>query len=118
VISIAAIHHLSSHERRCEALREMIRVTRPGGLILVFAWALEQPQTSSLYKHHLQYLDPDNKQDVLVPWKNKLDGVTHLRYYHLFREGELKSLADPEAVVIEKSGYDKDNWYVIYRKHS
>ena len=42
VMSIAVIHHLSSEVRRVQAVREMVRVVRGGGRILVYVWALEQ----------------------------------------------------------------------------
>lgn len=42
VISIAVIHHLSTEERRESALREMTRLLRPGGQLLVYVWAMEQ----------------------------------------------------------------------------
>lgn len=41
-ISIAVIHHLSTIERRRNAIREMIRILRPGGKALVYVWAKEQ----------------------------------------------------------------------------
>ena len=41
-ICIAVIHHLSTHERRCQALQELMRVLRPGGSVLVYVWAMEQ----------------------------------------------------------------------------
>ena len=41
-ICIAVIHHLSTHERRCQALQELMRVVRPGGSVLVYVWAMEQ----------------------------------------------------------------------------
>ena len=41
-ICIAVLHHLSTNERRLEGLRELIRIVRPGGLVLVYVWALEQ----------------------------------------------------------------------------
>ncbi len=73
VICIAALHHLASWERRLRAVCEMGRVLRPGGLALIFVWALEQSDdgsaSSSLYRHQLKYLQADNLQDVLVPWK-------------------------------------------------
>ncbi len=95
----------------------MSRVVEPSGLILVFAWALEQPTTSSLYRHPLKFIEKGNKQDVLVPWTNKADGSTHHRYYHLFKQGELEQLATPDSGLrIHESGYDKDNWYVVYQK--
>lgn len=94
----------------------MARVLRSSGTLLVFAWALEQPPTSSLHKHPLKYLEDGNVQDVLVPWVNKADGVVHHRYYHLFKEGELEELAAGTDLEIVESGYDKDNWYTIFRK--
>jgi ubiquinone/menaquinone biosynthesis C-methylase UbiE len=41
-ISIAVLHHLSSHQRRLAALTEMLRILRVGGKLLVYVWAQEQ----------------------------------------------------------------------------
>lgn len=41
-LCIAVLHHLSTPERRLAGLKELVRVTRPGGLVLVYVWALEQ----------------------------------------------------------------------------
>lgn len=41
-ICIAVLHHLSTSERRLEGLRELVRIVGPGGLVLVYVWALEQ----------------------------------------------------------------------------
>ncbi|KAJ1966344.1 tRNA methyltransferase, has a role in tRNA modification [Dipsacomyces acuminosporus] len=122
-ISIAVIHHFSSPERRLQAVKELLRIIRPGGTVLVFAWALEQ--------NGRRKFDPAT-QDVLVPWvvpKSRAqkkdaseqddaaeDKVFH-RYYHLFREGELPALFESlSTCAIVDQGYDKDNWYVIARK--
>ena len=48
-ISIAVIHHLSTEERRIQAIQELCRITRPGGSILVYVWALEQDSNKVLY---------------------------------------------------------------------
>ena len=96
-------------------MKQMARVTKPRGKILVFAWALEQPKDSALYKHPLEYID-GNEQDVLVPWFNRKDGQMHRRYYHLFRAGELEALATDLDLKVVTSGYDRDNWYAIYEK--
>lgn len=41
-ICIAVVHHYSTLERRSSAIKEIIRVLRPGGLALVHVWAKEQ----------------------------------------------------------------------------
>ncbi|KAJ8662860.1 hypothetical protein O0I10_001036 [Lichtheimia ornata] len=108
VVSIAVIHHFASPERRQEALKELLRITRPGGKILVFVWALEQTKFSK------RNFEP-GKQDVFVPWMLKSDpSKVYQRYYHLFQQGELDQLFKSISnVTIETSGYDRDNHYVI-----
>eukprot|EP00752_Nemacystus_decipiens_P003805 g3501.t1 len=58
-ISIAVLHHFSSEARRLRALSELRRLVRPGGRVLVYAWAIEQEQDSRR---------SFAAQDVLVPW--------------------------------------------------
>jgi ubiquinone/menaquinone biosynthesis C-methylase UbiE len=54
-INIAVLHHLSSNQRRLEALLEIIRITKKGGQILCCVWAFEK--------------DSDNLQDRFVKWE-------------------------------------------------
>ena len=42
VLSIAVIHHIATAERRVHALREMARVLRVGGKVMISVWAMEQ----------------------------------------------------------------------------
>ncbi len=45
-----------------------------------------------------------------------VDEEQHARYYHMFREGELEAtLLRIPGAVIESSGYDHQNWFVIAR---
>ncbi|KAG1057019.1 hypothetical protein G6F43_001120 [Rhizopus delemar] len=113
-ISIAVIHHFASPERRLQAVKDMAKIVRPGGKILVFVWALEQTKFSK------RNFEP-GQQDVFVPWmltKKKEDKeenpAVYNRYYHLFKKGELDALFEQiEDLIIENSGYDRDNHYVI-----
>ena len=41
-ISIAVIHHLSTMERRANAIKELLRIVKPRGYVLIYVWALEQ----------------------------------------------------------------------------
>ncbi|XP_017778617.1 PREDICTED: uncharacterized protein LOC108564174 [Nicrophorus vespilloides] len=56
VLSIAVVHHFSTTERRVCALRELARVLRIGGRLIISVWAMEQ--------NHRKF----ESQDVLVPW--------------------------------------------------
>lgn len=56
VLSIAVIHHFSTIERRVCALRELARVLRIGGRIIITVWAMERRHTK-VFKINLVNLD-------------------------------------------------------------
>ncbi|XP_012286796.1 alkylated DNA repair protein alkB homolog 8 [Orussus abietinus] len=142
-ISIAVIHHLSTHERRKQAISEITRVLRPKGKCLIYVWAMEQNRnsTKSTYlrfgtsktenkgeSQHKQIVDNglslpihENRtdfthHDMLVPWKLK-KGQNFLRYYHLFEEGELSQLcSEISSCQVNEVYYDQGNWCAILEK--
>ena len=104
-----------------------------GGRALIYVWALEQ-------KDSRRGWDEGHEQDVMVPWvlkqkKDKEKGrkkkdesqaheeeapkpdgdKTFLRYYHLYRKGELEGDIEQAGGVVLESGYEKDNWWAIAR---
>lgn len=42
VVSVGVIHHFCSHDRRVAAVRELSRILRPGGRLMLYVWAYEQ----------------------------------------------------------------------------
>ena len=58
-ISIAVIHHMSTQERRLAALKELVRVLRPGGRALVYVWAKEQKLDNKKSKYVKDSKHPD-----------------------------------------------------------
>ena len=111
-----------------------------GGQALIYVWALEQ-------KHSRRGWDEGDAQDVMVPWvmtkkinvenvKNKHNQkIQHNheedpdpepqnqskifnRYYHLYRQGELEEDIRRAGGVVEKSGYERDNWWAIASRRS
>lgn len=111
IICIAVIHHLSTRQRRRDALQELLTCLAPGGKALVYVWALEQQSSRRGWDEH-------SDQDTLVPWvMRKKGGVpdeTYQRYYHLFKEGELEEDVVAAGGEVCETGYEKDNWWVIF----
>ncbi|KAK1143826.1 tRNA methyltransferase, has a role in tRNA modification [Aspergillus melleus] len=120
-LSIAVIHHLSTPDRRIQAIREILRTLRPskpdapGGKALLYVWALEQ-------KTSRRGWDKGDQQDVMVPWVFKqkpsegdsgAQPQVYHRYYHLFEETELESDVKAAGGFVLESGYDRDNWWAI-----
>ncbi|KAJ3212927.1 Alkylated DNA repair protein alkB 8 [Entophlyctis luteolus] len=89
VLSIAVIHHFASFARRVAAVRELARVLRPGGKMLVFVWALEQEDRS---KRRFE------KQDVFVPWNLTKAPV---------KRGATKKVVDSNPTSQEGGGVDE-----------
>ena len=162
-ICIAVIHHLSTEQRRLDAIKELVRITRVGGLILVYVWALEQDMDETEAssdkeindesrlkldkevtnindnikngegnmqqedKQFIQVCEGRNtfqQQDLLVPWHLKnadkrssnSEQVFH-RFYHVFKQGELKELCCNIANIRVKDLYlDCGNWCIIMEK--
>ncbi|KAI1294020.1 S-adenosyl-L-methionine-dependent methyltransferase [Xylaria venustula] len=126
VLCIAVIHHMSTRERRVDALRKLLACARPdGGQVLVYVWALEQSSSRRGW-------DANSEQDQLVPWvmkanQGKKQGkdeesrgsgggeteTTYERFYHLYREGELEEDMRAAGGRVIESGYERDNWWVI-----
>lgn len=139
-ISIAVIHHLSTPVRRIEAVKAILeilkhpssQVSRVSGKALIYVWALEQ-------KDSRRGWDEGHEQDVMVPWvlkqkkekkprrkqrvvakdetksveKEQNGDKTFLRYYHLYKKGELEQDIEEAGGVVLESGYEKDNWWAI-----
>lgn len=107
LLSVAVIHHLSTHQRREESVKEMFRALKPEGFLFIQVWAFEQPEES---KRQFEGL-----QDQLVGWNNEYG-----RYYHLFKKGELEELVNDALkesnFKIDETFYEKGNWGIIVQK--
>ncbi|KAK4550861.1 hypothetical protein LTR36_000441 [Oleoguttula mirabilis] len=123
-ISIAVVHHLSTPERRVQAIRSIVESLKPGGKALVYVWALEQESSRRGWSEQ-------DTQDVMVPWvmrgskkdhgdRHEANGghshssdKTFHRYYHLYRKGELEQDVHAADGCVIDAGYEKDNWWAI-----
>lgn len=106
LICIAAFHHLATKERRLKALQEMSRILKPGGTMLVSVWSKEQPSSSK--KNFEDY------GDNFVSW-NKY-GVTHTRYYYIFKKTELEDLFSETSWKIKSYFWNYGNHIYILQR--
>lgn len=113
IICVAVLHHLSTEERRLQALKEFARVLKPGGKLFIQVWAKENNTRKKIDEYDTE------KHDCMIPWQPtkrfKLESGEEkvFRYYHLFTQGELASLAKQAGFTIERDFYEKENWGII-----
>ncbi|CAG9808171.1 unnamed protein product [Chironomus riparius] len=66
-ISIAVIHHLATHDRRVQAIREMLRVLRKKGQALIYVWAKDQQKDNKKTRYLLQHQSKDIEKVNKLP---------------------------------------------------
>ena len=128
-ISIAVIHHFSNELLRIQALREILRIVKKGGKILVDVWAMEQKEKKfteqdNFVPWHLQKkYENETKVETLengpsIMKDKKIDCTVYQRYYHVFYKGELEDIINKTGVEVEilKSYFDHANWGCIIKK--
>eukprot|EP01117_Protostelium_nocturnum_P014467 TRINITY_DN5504_c2_g1_i1.p1 TRINITY_DN5504_c2_g1~~TRINITY_DN5504_c2_g1_i1.p1 ORF type:complete len:658 (-),score=227.09 TRINITY_DN5504_c2_g1_i1:30-2003(-) len=142
VTCIAVIHHFSTHFHRMRIMKELIRIVKVGGKVMVSAWALEQGHES-----RRKFED----QDVMVPWKipknlkievngnekeengkeevkeedpkdskdekGRIPDEVVQRFCHVFKEGEMEEMVAqfPDVELVD-SFFDTSNWCVVIKK--
>ena len=145
-LSIAVIHHFSTKERRENAIKEILRVLRFHGKALIYCWALEQEHSRRGYhdgmdqdvlvpwvlmkkqkkkkKNNISSIDKNkseasDKKDCNTQNTESGDNVkpdTKMRYYHLYKKGELNEDCAEAGGKVVNSGYERDNWWTIVEK--
>ena len=121
VYSIATLHHIPSKEFRLQFLKEIKRILKPEGLLILTVWRFHQlKETYLLFKYTILKLFRKTKldwKDIFEFWGKKIE-----RYYHWFSENELKNLVKEANFKIEKIEFVKNkrgnrqNIYLIARK--
>jgi tRNA (uracil-5-)-methyltransferase TRM9 len=126
---------------RCvlDLLRVSPSSSTEGGRALIYVWALEQKDSRRGWDegHEQDVMVPwvlKQKKEKEAKRKKKGNGEmeegekktdegqpkpvgdkTFLRYYHLYRKGELEGDIEQAGGVVLESGYEKDNWWAIAR---
>jgi SAM-dependent methyltransferase len=125
-VCLAVFHHLAPDSRLQASVQELIRITKPGGLIAASAWWImtvagdaggeasaaragefDKPSTGGVP----QAAGPatDNRHDLWIPWR--AEGVDAKRFVHAFSEEEWKKLWTRPELEIERVGlFGKEDW--------
>jgi ubiquinone/menaquinone biosynthesis C-methylase UbiE len=111
VVSISVFHHFPrAHTQKM--IKELYRVTKPGGVVIVSAWNLWQRR---FWKY---WINPRNilRRNIIIPFRNN-QGEIFNRFHHMFSKRELKGFFQKAGFKIEKSFVlNKKNIVVIGRK--
>lgn len=118
VFSIAVLHHLPGEKLRVDALKQLKNKVKNDGKIILTVWNLwpQKKFFKLIIKFFLLKLIGKNKTefgDIVFNWKGI---VGKRRYYHAFREKELKDIAKKAELKIEKIYKDKYNYYLVLKK--
>jgi ubiquinone/menaquinone biosynthesis C-methylase UbiE len=121
VFAIAILHHIPSESFRIQFLKQVKRVLKPKGKLILTVWKLHQLKEKLLIlKYTILKIIGKSKldfKDIFEPWGKKLQ-----RYYHCFSKRELKKLVEKVNFKILKIGEVKNkrknrqNFYLICEK--
>lgn len=100
-VCFAVLHHIPTEALRERAVKELIRITKPGGMLVASAWRINTDEVEPVAH--------SKEDDVWIPWK--ADQKTAKRFVHRFTLREWKKLWTRPGLEIEKIGlFGKDDW--------
>ena len=118
-VSFAVLHHIPSRAYRVQFLREALRVTKPGGMIIVTAWNVWCAKPMTIIRSALQKLLGQSKLDfgdAILDFNNEKNA----RFVHALTYSEIRSLAREAGLAVERlekirrpSG--EENFFMILR---
>jgi ubiquinone/menaquinone biosynthesis C-methylase UbiE len=116
VYSIAVLHHIPSREFRLQFLKEVKRVLKPEGTLVLTVWRFHQKEELLLlFKYTILKILGKSKldfKDIFEPWGKRID-----RYYHCFSKKELLNLvkeADFKIIKVSLVKNERGNRQNIY----
>lgn len=120
IFSIAVFHHFPSKKYREDVAKELYRITKKEGHIIITIWNLWQKKyIKNIFKNWLGKLKGDNDMDWNDCYVSFTDneGKKFQRYHHAFTKRELCELFSDAGFNIEKCEIiDKRNILLIGKK--
>lgn len=126
VLCIATLHHIPSKEKRKIMVKELKRVTKKGGKILVTVWDQWNIHFAPfIIKNILKKsigLSTLDWKDCFYSWKDPSGEIIGDRYFHAFTLKELNRLFENEGIIIKDKGNIQfrsgkfNNYYLLAEK--
>lgn len=125
VYSMSVLHHIPSKNLQLQYLKEIKRVLKTEGLLVLRVWDFWQRKLPLLLILKYAFLKIIGRskldfKDVFLPWKDSRGGILAQRYFHCFTKREIKNLAKEAGFKIKKSWRSgkgqRANIYLIVEK--
>ncbi len=109
VFCLSVLHHIPSKKFRKDFLKEIGRILKPEGQLILTVWDLRSSDKAKrlLLKYTLLKLIGKSKldfRDIFYPWKDNKEKVLAQRYVHIFSLRELEYLFKKSGFVIKEEG--------------
>jgi len=104
ILAVAVLHHLPHPDNRWQALQEIYRILKPGGLLLMNNWYFWNAYANKKYQIKKQILvnwwRGLEKQGLFIPWKNTNGQPIMNRYYYAYKKKELAHLLNQSGFLV------------------
>lgn len=110
ILMIAVLHHIPSQSLRQQALLELKRVLKPGGMFFLTNWNRWQVKFIFYIIKGL-FVPGFDLGDFYLPWQNKAQ-----RYYHAFTKNSLRHEIEAAGFKIIKHTTERDNFVTFAQK--
>jgi ubiquinone/menaquinone biosynthesis C-methylase UbiE len=121
VVSVAVFHHLPGKNFRLDIAKELFRITKPGGIVIVTVWNLWQKKYCKyIVKNILRKLVGLSRLDFLdceIPFRNNR-GETFKRFHHAYTKKDMAELfSNAGFKVTEAKIVNNKNLVLIAKKY-
>ena len=112
IACIAMFHHILTNDDQIKAMKEILRVMKPGATGIITCWATEQPDSNDLKKFKF------NEGINIVPWKGRME-LNKIRYYYVYSEKMFREFFNSFInIEIIKIYNEVGNWIILFiKKH-
>lgn len=119
VYSIAVFHHIPGKKKRARLAKEIFRVTKPGGRVVITVWNLwREKYRQNITKNRVRKIFGLSRldwNDCLISFKNN-EGKVFQRYHHAWTKDELKNVFSQAGFFAERCEIVGGNILLIGKK--